>query len=187
MRVFLDFEASSLGKRGFPIEIAWVFENGDGEGHLIRPAPGWTDWDEKAEAIHHIDRATLATEGRPHDWVAQRMIECLAGHDLYASAPSWDGKWLSALLRAAGLPRHSLRLRDSEIAQRESATEILSPVLGGAELVVRVEEIMARADAADDDAVRHRALDDAAQERRRWLAVKRLAEAEKRQEGASFG
>ena len=41
------------------------------------------------------------------------------GHDLLASAPSWDGKWLSALLRAAGLPRHSLRLRDSDEAMRE--------------------------------------------------------------------
>jgi hypothetical protein len=183
MRVFLDFEASSLGKRGFPVEIAWVFENGEGEGHLIRPAPGWTDWDETAEAIHGIARETLVAEGRPHDWVAKRMIQCLAGHDLYASAPSWDGKWLSALLRAAGLPRHSLRLRDSEVAQRESAAEILAPVLAGAALVVRVEEILARTAAADRDEVRHRALDDAEQERRRWLAVKRLAEEEKAAEG----
>jgi hypothetical protein len=183
MRVFLDFEASSLGKRGFPIEIAWVFETGEGEGHLIRPAPGWSDWDEKAEAIHHIAREKLVAEGRPHEWVADRMIQCLAGHALYASAPSWDGKWLSALLRAAGLPRHSLRLRDSEIAQRESATEILSPLLGGADLILRVEAILARAHAEDDDAVRHRALDDAEQERQRWLAVKRLAEAEAAAEG----
>src|SRR3954471_19777566 len=138
MRVFLDFEASSLARNGFPIEVGWVFENGEGEGHLIRPAPGWNDWDEKAEAIHHIAREMLLAEGRPHDWVANRMIHCLAGHDLYASAPSWDGKWLSALLRAAGLPRHSLRLRDSEIAQRECATAILGEVLGGPELILRV-------------------------------------------------
>jgi hypothetical protein len=179
MRVFLDFEASSLGKNGFPIEVAWVFENGDGEGHLIRPAPSWLDWDDKAEAIHHIPRSTLEAAGKPHDWVAQRMIEMLADHDLYASAPSWDGKWLSALLRAAGLPRHSLRLRDSEIAQRESAAARLSGLLGEAELVICVEEMLARAHSADDDTVRHRALDDAEQERQRWLAVIRLADAKR--------
>ena len=26
MLVFLDFEASSLGKRSYPIEVGWVFE-----------------------------------------------------------------------------------------------------------------------------------------------------------------
>ena len=40
MLVFLDFEASSLAKRGYPIEVAWVFEDGRAESHLIRPAPG---------------------------------------------------------------------------------------------------------------------------------------------------
>jgi hypothetical protein len=39
VKVFLDFEASSLRKNGFPIEIGWVFENGAAESHLIRPAP----------------------------------------------------------------------------------------------------------------------------------------------------
>jgi hypothetical protein len=37
MRVFLDFEASSLGKNGYPIEVGWVFEDGACEAHLIRP------------------------------------------------------------------------------------------------------------------------------------------------------
>ena len=40
MLVFLDFEASSLGKRSYPIEVGWVFEDGRSEAHLIRPAPG---------------------------------------------------------------------------------------------------------------------------------------------------
>ena len=57
----------------------------------------------------------------PHHVLARRMVEVLAGHDLTASAPSWDGKWLSALLRAADIPRHTLRLRDTEEVQRETA------------------------------------------------------------------
>jgi hypothetical protein len=179
MRVFLDFEASSLRKNGFPIEVAWVFEDGTGEGHLIRPAPGWSDWDPKAEAIHHITREKLASEGEPHDAVAHRMVEQLAGHDLYASAPSWDGKWLSALLRAAGLPRHALKLRDTEQAQRASAMERLSGLLSPEDLRGQVDSLVARSRSEEGTAVRHRALDDAEQERRRWIAVVTLADAER--------
>lgn len=50
MLVFLDFEASSLSKQSYPIEVAWVFEDGRSEEYLIRPAPIWTDWDSAAEA-----------------------------------------------------------------------------------------------------------------------------------------
>ena len=45
MRVFLDFEASSLSKDSYPIEVGWAGEDGSTEAHLIRPAPDWTDWD----------------------------------------------------------------------------------------------------------------------------------------------
>ena len=109
MFVFLDFEASSLTKLSNPIEVAWVFEKGTSESHLIRPATQWTDCDEKADAADHILRETLETEGTPHDEVARRMVDQLSDHILFASAPSWDGKWLSALLHAAKLPRHALR------------------------------------------------------------------------------
>lgn len=177
MRVFLDFEASSLGKKGFPIEVAWVFADGRQETHLIKPAPQWTDWDERAEAIHKIARATLEAQGEPHDAVARRMVEALSGHSLYASAPSWDGKWLSALLRAAGLPRHALRLRDSEEAQFETAAELLGPVVPSDALRATITDLMAKVRAeAERQPVRHRALEDAEQERQRWLMVARLAE-----------
>lgn len=44
MIVFVDFEASSLAKASFPVEVAWVFENGAARTSLIRPASGWDDW-----------------------------------------------------------------------------------------------------------------------------------------------
>jgi len=171
MRVFLDFEASSLRKNGFPVEVGWVFEDGASEGHLIRPAPGWTDWDPSAEAIHGLTRERLEREGTPHDAVARRMVEALAAHDLYASAPSWDGKWLSLLLRASGFPRHTLRLRDTEIAQQESIAAILRP--GAAEVAARIMAEVRGEGAARP--VAHRAVDDAEEERRRWLEACRLA------------
>jgi hypothetical protein len=175
MLVFLDFEASSLGKRSYPIEVGWVFEDGRSEAYLIRPAPEWTDWDEEAEAIHHITRSEVSANGTPHDAVARRMIDELSGRDLLASAPSWDGKWLSTLLRAAGLPRHSLRLRDSDDALRETASAILKPVVPLARLDEVIAEVLAETEVRASHQPLHRALADAEDERARWLAVQAAA------------
>jgi len=177
MRAFLDFEASSLGKQSYPIEVAWVFEDGVSETHLIRPAADWDDWDPRAEAIHHIERATLVRDGESHELVAQRMIEALNGHALFASAPSWDGKWLSTLLRAAGLPRHALRLRDSEEARMEAADTILRPAVPEDRLAQAIEEALVLAEVRSSRTPpRHRALADAEQEHGWWLAVRAAAE-----------
>lgn len=178
MIVFVDFEASSLGKRGFPVEVGWAAEDGSGEGHLIRPAPGWEEWDASAEAIHGIPRERLEREGEPHGAVARRMVEALRGHDLYASAPSWDGQWLSRLLRAAGLPRHALRLRDTDEAQLAAAREAVRA--GGLEEAAReavVRRVLEEVRAEDRGAGRpaHRALEDARRELRLWEEVRRRA------------
>ncbi|HEX9947597.1 MAG TPA: transcriptional regulator [Allosphingosinicella sp.] len=185
MRFFLDFEASSLGKKGYPIEVGWVSQDGESEAYLIKPPPDWTDWDQEAEAIHGISRTTLANEGIPVHRVAGRMIERLSGHRLYASAPSWDGKWLSVLLRAAGLPRHALRLRDTEEARQEIATELLRGAVQPDELEAVVTGLLGQAvQWASLLPVRHRALADAEQERQLWLEVRRLAQEERRRRGA---
>lgn len=176
MRVFLDFEASSLEKHGYPIEVAWVFEDGRSESHLIRPALQWTDWDDEAEALHGISRSKLESEGEPAEAVARRLLETLAEHEVYASAPSWDGKWLSALLRAAGLPRHAMRLKDTDKAQAETARDTLRlrvPVEQLDDIVMRVlERVHAK---AAEQQVKHRALEDAEQERQLWLDVPAIA------------
>ena len=177
MRAFLDFEASSLAKRSYPIEVAWVFEDGS-EAFMIRPPAEWTDWDPAAEAIHRISRETLVREGVPHEMVANHMLDVLTGHDLLASAPSWDGKWLSALLRAAGAPRNSLRLRGAGEARRESASEILAPMVPTDRLAAVVGELLVRTDSGTQAGTpAHRALPDAVEERARWLRVCAAAEA----------
>lgn len=176
MLVFLDFEASSLSERSYPIEVAWVFEDGRAEAHLIRPAPEWVDWDPAAQAIHGIDRATIEREGTPHAEVAQRMLDQLTGHDLRASAPSWDGKWLSVLLRGAGLPRHSLRLRDSDEALKDLGRSTLHDAIPAAELDKTVCDLIARVDLVQTDGNRHRAFPDARAEYARWVAVRTAAD-----------
>lgn len=177
MLVFLDFEASSLARHSYPIEVAWIFEDGASESHLIRPAPGWDDWDETAQAIHHIPRERLLHDGMPHDALARRMVDLLTGHDLTASAPSWDGKWLSVLLRAAGLPRHALRLRDTEAVQRETMRDILRDRIAAEHLDAEIERLrLAAIQALPDTPTAHRALADAEVERARWVAVRDIAE-----------
>jgi hypothetical protein len=187
MIVFLDFEASSLARHSYPIEVAWVFEDSRCETHLIRPAPNWTDWDEQAEAIHHIPLERLKQEGMAHDALARHMVTELSGHDLTATAPSWDGKWLSALLRAAGLPRHSLRLRDTEEVQRETARAILEGCMAPDAVAAEVERLIADAAAGrEHDPPAHRALADARAEHERWLAIRSAAERRKADQREHF-
>jgi len=180
MRVFLDFEASSLADASYPIEVGWVFEDGEGESWLVRPAEGWDDWNAGAQAIHGLSRQTLLTDGAPYDVVARRMVEALAGHELFASAPSWDGKWLSVLLRRAGLPRKALTLRDTDEANAARIAEILTPALDGAAIEVLTPGVIRRARMERDGrVVRHRAREDAEEERQVWLVVGRMAQAER--------
>ncbi|SOB80738.1 hypothetical protein SAMN06297144_1212 [Sphingomonas guangdongensis] len=175
MKVFLDFEASSLSDRSYPIEVAWAFQDGRSEAHVIRPAPEWTDWDPNAEAIHGMCREWLIRNGEAHDLVARRMVEILGGHELFASAPSWDGKWLSVLLRTAELPRHALRLRDTDDALRETATELLRPVVAPARLDLEVHALVSAANAGKPADPAHRALADAEAELQTWLRLRRAA------------
>jgi DNA polymerase III epsilon subunit-like protein len=177
--VFLDFEASSLGRQGYPIEVAWVFASGEEESHLIRPTASWIDWDAKAGRIHGISREQLRSEGKPLEDVAQRMVSVLTGRTLYATAPSWDGKWLSKLLRAASLPRHALRLEDTEMAHRRIMREVLRDAQVPADLHrALMQDILAQAQRSNDELgpVAHRALADAQRERLLWLDICRRAE-----------
>lgn len=177
--VFLDFEASSLGKESYPIEVAWVFASGGEESHLIKPAPFWTDWDLKSEATHHLSRERLLSEGMPHDEVARRMLDVLSGHAIYATAPSWDGQWLSKLRRGAGLPRHALRLQDTDVAHVSAVMRILQQVgTAEGEAVRLAKEILVQVrlkDEAKGDPD-HRALADAKRELDIWRDVQRHAQ-----------
>lgn len=172
MRAFLDFEASSLADDSYPIEVGWVFEDGRSESHLIRPAPAWTDWDAEAAGLHGLTRQRLEVEGEPHDRLARRVLETLGPHVVYVSAPSWDGKWLSVLLRAAGLPRHAMRFKPTAQAHAEAIAEAWGrePTPQEVETIVT----LARLDLATEP-VRHRALADAEQELRLWREVARRA------------
>ena len=82
-----------------------------------------------------------------------------------ASAPSWDGHWLSMLLRASGLPRHLHRLQDTEIAFQAAA---LIRTKDAAEAANLVAAARARIEGMP---VGHRAEADARREWAIWRAI----------------
>lgn len=168
MEIFLDFEASSLNRDSYPVEVGWVLEDGSGEGMLIRPAPHWTDWDEAAEAIHGLSREQLLAEGTPVEVACARLVELFAGNRVHCSAPSWDGHWLSMLLRAAGRPRHLLRMRDTEDLFAEAVRERFGPEAAAGKLADLVAE---ERDYAAALPVAHRAVADARREWSVWRAI----------------
>lgn len=166
---FLDFEASSLSRDSYPIEAGWVTEDGTGESHLIRPAPEWVDWDAAAAVVHGISREELQRTGEPHGVVCDRLIALFADRTVFVGAPSWDGHWLSMLLRAAGKPRHLLRCRDSE----EAFAAMARIRLGADASPVALADLVAGARAkAEAEWPAHRALPDAWREWSIWQAIK---------------
>jgi hypothetical protein len=99
---FLDFEASSLSRDSYPIEVAWSYADGSIENHLISPETivAWTEWDPEAERVHGIRRKDLLRSGETPSLVCARMNQELAGKTVYTDAPSFDGMWLSKLFAA---------------------------------------------------------------------------------------
>lgn len=99
--IFLDFEASSLSARSYPIEIGCAWITDDHIVHvaaLIRPDPSWPpDWSAESAAVHGIGREALAL-AEPAVSVARRFAGLLAGRTIVSDAPDFDGRWLGRLL-----------------------------------------------------------------------------------------
>jgi hypothetical protein len=84
------------------------------------------------------------------------------------------------LLRAAGLPRHALRLEDTDMAHRQAVTEILTTAGAPIEQHETIlQAIVAAARYKEEGAgpPEHRALADARREKLLWEDIRRRAEA----------
>jgi DNA polymerase III subunit epsilon len=102
--IFLDFEASSLSERSWPIEIgfAWLDHKQKirSEARLIRPHESWPldDWSERSAEVHKIPFQDLEAAD-PAVEVA-RWAASLAGFArLVVDAPAHDGMWLNRLMQ----------------------------------------------------------------------------------------
>lgn len=99
----IDLEASGFGAMSYPIEVGVALPGGRKVCSLIAPAGDWLHWDEKAELLHGISRAMLASHGRAPRVVAEDLNELL-GHGIFYS-DGWvvDSPWLSRLFFSAGM------------------------------------------------------------------------------------
>ncbi|MFK7964290.1 MAG: hypothetical protein AB8C46_10045 [Burkholderiaceae bacterium] len=102
--IILDVEASGLGANSYPIEVGVVMETGERFSRIIKPEPGWTDWDPAAESLHQISREVLATHGRSVAEVARELNDLLANKIAYSDGWVVDKPWISQLFHAAGMP-----------------------------------------------------------------------------------
>ena len=112
--VIIDIEASGFGRGSYPIEIGYYMPAGDSFCALILPEPGWTHWDESAEAVHGISREFVVDKGRPAVEICLELNRRFRGERIYCDAWAYDYVWLSKLYDAVDLfPSFELKdLRD---------------------------------------------------------------------------
>ncbi|MCW8085729.1 3'-5' exonuclease family protein [Sabulicella glaciei] len=176
----IDLEATSLSEASVPIELGWAAETDESGRCLIRPAPDWTDWDERSAAVHGIGRAELEA-GLPVAEVAAILRRLARRYVLLSDAPLMDGHWIARLFESETpegvMPERGPRLLDAAEAAWTEASRLLSLdpscfAPGEAERL-RQQLIAGRIwRLRDDDSVRHRALPDAERLMRAhlWLA-----------------
>lgn len=109
--IALDFEASALGQRSYPIEVGIARWDAPEEpirlwSTLIRPTQTWIDhgvWNPTAQQIHGIQQEALS-EGLSPLAALSRLI-ALTGHGrLWCDGGESDRNWLATLAIAAGIP-----------------------------------------------------------------------------------
>lgn len=99
--MIVDFEGSSLGSKGYPIELAWS-QLGTKKitSALIRPTPQWLEfgrWGPDAEKIHGIPRDKLMEEGNNHEIVATAFLDACKALIVLSDMPPADQHFMNEL------------------------------------------------------------------------------------------
>lgn len=106
--MFIDFEASSLSAKSWPIEVglAW-FDHNDkirSDARIIKPDPSWDldDWSDRSAQVHKIpfEEVKSATPARE---VAQWVSRMVGFNRLLSDACTYDGHWMRRLMQTAGM------------------------------------------------------------------------------------
>jgi hypothetical protein len=103
MPFIIDVEASGFGRGSYPIEVGFARPDGSVFSCLIKPEADWEHWDDSAEQVHGIPRATLFEQGCSVQDVAHKLNEELKGNVVYTDSWGFDSSWLSLLFYHAGL------------------------------------------------------------------------------------
>ena len=108
--IFIDFEASSLSPRSWPVEVGIAWLDGNRvfvESKLIKPDPSWPeeDWNPESETVHNIPRIDL-DEAESAEEVAQWLRAITIGRTLVSDTPEFDQRWLDRLMSTIEEPPH---------------------------------------------------------------------------------
>jgi len=102
--ICLDFEASAIGARSYPIEVAVVDCDTDfGRSWLIKPERWWLEgglWSSESAAVHGIELAQLVDRGTPAETVARELAAACAGKTVLCDGGEHDLRWLVTLFAA---------------------------------------------------------------------------------------
>ena len=101
--IFIDFEASGLGARSWPVEVGWAAVDGACETFLVKPVDDWPQsaWEPTAEALHGLSFSMLQRDGVAPAAICKTMNAALCDAAVYSDAPDWDAFWLYRLFSAA--------------------------------------------------------------------------------------
>ena len=98
----IDFEASGLSKKSYPIEVG--ITNGiEHYSALIKPMSHWTYWETEAEKVHNISLDEIKEDGKDALSVAMKLNNILKNSTIYCDNIQWDGFWLNILFDDNGL------------------------------------------------------------------------------------
>ncbi|MFA6179529.1 MAG: hypothetical protein WC696_07975 [Candidatus Methylopumilus sp.] len=121
--IILDIEASGFGKNSYPIEIGFVSEQAETWCALIKPEVDWLHWDDSAEQVHQISRATLHQRGKTAAYVAQELNDRLHNAVVYTDGWIHDFIWMARLFDAANITQH-FKLEDlRDVLTRQQEVE----------------------------------------------------------------
>lgn len=110
----IDFEASSLSRNSYPIEVAWGSSRETVTTFLLNPdkMTGWTDWSSKSFEFHGIQRNQLLECGEDPKQVAKILVRDLAGKSVYSDEPRFDNMWKDRLLSDTGYDPSLIRIKN---------------------------------------------------------------------------
>ena len=179
--VFLDFEASSLWKESYPIEVAWCDEFGEGESYLIKPEADWTieGWDWNSQRMHGIPREHLFDVGNPAPEIALRVLELITNPDIHlvSDSPAFDRGWLRKLMQTANLMMPSLAILDFQVALGYACQPLIGryPKDRVSQIALEITAT-AGSEQRGPDYISHRALPDARRLARHYRRTKQMVE-----------
>jgi len=102
----IDVEASGFGQGSYPIEVGFALESGKTYCTLIKPLHDWTHWDERAAALHGINKDLLNQRGQDIIQVAEILNFHLKDKIVYTDGWGVDSSWLALLFDQARVAQH---------------------------------------------------------------------------------